>query len=56
MADQIVITVPEITGVSLTPNPTTTGAALTALVTVKETSRVLTPLPFACGEICCGEN
>lgn len=56
MADQITITVPEITGVTLIPNPANTGAALTMTATVVEKTVVLSAIPFTCGELTTGEN
>lgn len=56
MADRITITIPEIVGVSMTPNPVSSGGGLSVAVTVKETTRTLTPLPFHSGEAQSGES
>lgn len=56
MADQITITIPEIVGVTLTPNPVSSKGSLSVAVTVKETTRTLTPFPLHSGEAQSGES
>lgn len=55
MAD-IVITVPKITAVSLSPNPAETKQSVAVLVSVVEETKVLTPFPMTAGEFYAGET
>lgn len=56
MADYIDMTQVVIDRVVLTPDPVTTGGTITVTATVREQLvRRLTPLPFAAGELSCGE-
>lgn len=57
MADYIDITVPEIVGVTFTPQPAPVNSGVTISATVTEKLlRRMYPMPFYSGEIACGES
>lgn len=56
MADYIEITAPKVQSVVFTPNPANTGTKVTVSAVVEEVVvKTLFPLPYAAGEIVCGE-
>lgn len=55
MADTYTITVPQITAIALSQNPTTISHALTVAATIAEITKTLYAEGRATGEFICGE-
>ena len=56
MADSITITLPEITAVTIAPNPANAKEQITLTIKVIERSVTLEPEPYRSGEVRSGET